>query len=121
MFVELDAAIAEAILRKIRREQDAYNEDWAWWRNDAIPNSAYEVSAKITVSVIDRGTKYSENSYGDQEPVSTLVFQFTETGTLDSVFFKISGVFNSYGDYDSYGQLVQVEPTTRTVVVYDFI
>lgn len=121
MFVELDAAIAEAILRKIRREQNAYNEDWAWWLNDALPNYEYQVSAKIEASVIDRGTKYSENSYGDQEPVNTLVFQFTEIDTRDSVFFKISGIFNSYGDYDSYGQLVQVEPTIRTVVVYDFI
>lgn len=121
MFVELDASVAEAVLRKIRREQDAYNEDWAWWLNDAILNSEYQVSAKITVSVIDRGTKYSENSYGDQEPVNTLVFKFTENSTLDSVFFKIAGVFNSYGDYDSYGELVQVEPTTRTVTVYDFI
>lgn len=120
MFVELDAAVAEAILRKIRRDQDAYNEDWAWWLNDAIEFNRYFVSERITVSVVDRGTKYAENSYGDSEPLNSIVFKFVAADTNDAVFFKIEGVFNSYGDYDSYGQLVQVEPTARTVTVYEY-
>lgn len=120
MFVELNAEIAEALLRKVRREQDAYNEDWAWWLNDAEAAN-YHAAEGIDVSVIHRDTKYAENSYGDQEPNQVLVFQFIDTKTRDSLYFKIEGIFNSYGDYESHGQLVQVEPTERTVTVYDYI